>query len=165
MAKVRKVRRSLHPSKPKETNKRNPSLNSNKRGLSTKGLRSATSKAKERAPTRKSPLLKPLGPASKKMVGEEPNHKISPKLLEVIQRRKQQMGQPPKIRGRRGRKPKALTEYLAENQQQEEEGFPVETDYAGLEYDTGIDVKQHRDDNSMTLERFEEYDEELNFDW
>jgi hypothetical protein len=90
---------------------------------------------------------------------------VSQKLLETLQnRRKNQpgnnFGKPP---GRRGRRPKAMAEYTPENQ--EEEGYVLENDHEGIEYETGVRVKKTSEDRGYNLDRFEEYDEELNFDW
>jgi hypothetical protein len=63
--------------------------------------------------------------------------------------------------GRRGRRPKNLADYTPEHQ--EDENYALESQYEGLEYDTGIQVKQPRDEG-FNAERFEEFDEELNFD-
>lgn len=97
--------------------------------------------------------------------------KVSQKLLETLERRrKNQQAQNPrsmqlfaKPGGRRGRRPKASAEYTPGNQ--EEETYALESDYEGLEYDTGIRVKEAAEDRSFNLDRFDDYDEELNFDW
>ncbi len=67
-------------------------------------------------------------------------------------------GRPP---GRRGRRPKNM-DYQPSNN--EEESYVLENDYETLEYDTGIRVKSGKDD-VMSLDRVEDFDEELNFDW
>lgn len=67
-------------------------------------------------------------------------------------------GRPP---GRRGRRPKNV-EYTPSNS--EEESYVLENDYETLEYDTGINIKGGKDD-MMSLDRVEDFDEELNFDW
>jgi hypothetical protein len=97
--------------------------------------------------------------------------KVSQKLLETIERRKKAQGangRPGsmfgKAPGRRGRRPKAAMEYVPGNQE-EEAGYVLENDYEGLEYDTGIRVKEGGDDKGFNLDRFDDYDEELNFDW
>lgn len=99
-----------------------------------------------------------------------PEKKVSSKLIETIERRKaeqqgrkggnQMFGRPA---GRRGRRPKAAAEYTPTNS--DEEAYVLESDYEGLEYDTGISVKSPKDDGAFNLERFEDFEEELNFDW
>lgn len=96
--------------------------------------------------------------------------KVSQKLLETIERRKKVQGAAGKANsnfgrpaGRRGRRPKAAVEYTPGNQ--EEEAYVLESDYEGLEYDTGIRVKEGGDDRGFAVERFDDFDEELNFDW
>jgi len=63
---------------------------------------------------------------------------------------------------RRGRRPKRLAEYTPSNN--EEESLQPESDYEALQYDTGIRVKDASDDNGLGGERFDDFDEELNFD-
>lgn len=90
---------------------------------------------------------------------------VSQKLLETIARRKQakagQKGFFTKPPGRRGRRPKNVEYTPGSN---EEETLVYETDER-LEYDTGIRVAEKSEDSSLSMERFEEFDEELNFDW
>lgn len=96
------------------------------------------------------------------------DRKVSQRLLETIERRKKGQAEggkglfskPP---GRRGRRPKAVSEYVPGNS--EEEAFVVEENYEGIEYDTGIRVKEGGEEKGYNLDRFEDYDEELNFDW
>ena len=95
----------------------------------------------------------------------ETKKQVSQKLLETIEKRKQMkaqngFGKPP---GRRGRRPKDMSEYTPENR--EEEAYVLESDYEGIEYDTGIRLKGGGEDRGFGVERFEEFDEELNFDW
>jgi len=84
-------------------------------------------------------------------------------LIESIERRKQlaeaNIKPPPK---RRGRKPKDVSEY---NAAQDDDAFGTETEIENLQYDTGIQIKKETDEFGIALDRFEEYDEELNFDW
>ena len=92
--------------------------------------------------------------------------KVSQKLLETIEKRRKEQGKAPMFSrppGRRGRRPKGAVEYTPENQ--EEEVLVSESDNEGLEYDTGIRVKQTKDDAGFSMDRFEDFDEELNFDW
>jgi hypothetical protein len=98
----------------------------------------------------------------------KPEKKVSQRLIETIERRKKAAGGPGaknafgKPPGRRGRRPKAAVEYTPEHQ--EEETFQAESDYDGIEYDTGIRLNKSREDGSFSLDRFDDYDEELNFD-
>ena len=66
--------------------------------------------------------------------------------------------------GRRGRRPKAAAEYVPTNNE-EEGAYVLESDYEGIEYDTGIKMKEGGEDKSFSLDCFDDYDEELNFDW
>lgn len=94
-----------------------------------------------------------------------PAKKVSQKLIETIQKRRQTQGKAPlfsKPPGRRGRRPKGAVEYTPENQ--EEDVFVMDADSESLEYDTGIRVNKAREDGAFNMERFEEFDEELNFD-
>jgi hypothetical protein len=89
--------------------------------------------------------------------------KVSQKLLETIEKRKKAKGGMfGKPAGRRGRRPKNAAEYTPVNQ--EEDGYVLESDYEGIEYDTGIRLKEGGEDGAFNLDRFEEFDEELNFD-
>ena len=91
--------------------------------------------------------------------------KVSQRLIETIEKRRQAKGGavPGRVPGRRGRRPKALAEYVPSTN--EEETVGQESEYEGLEYDTGIRVKEGKDDYGFSMDRFEDYDEELNFDW
>jgi len=92
--------------------------------------------------------------------------KVSQKLLETIEKRRKEQGKAPMFSrppGRRGRRPKGSVEYTPENQ--EEEVLVSDQDNEGLEYDTGIRVKSTKDDAGFSMDRFEDFDEELNFDW
>lgn len=98
---------------------------------------------------------------------ETPAKKVSQKLIETIEKRRQAQGKAPgalfaRPAGRRGRRPKGAVEYTPEHQ--EEDVLTVDADAEGLEYDTGIRVKQQREEG-FSLDRFEDFDEELNFDW
>lgn len=97
------------------------------------------------------------------------NKKVSQKLLETIERRKKAQQQGGKeqrpmgfARGRRGRRPKSMSDYTPSTQ--DEDSYVLESDYEGLEYDTGIRLKDSKDDLGFSLDRAEEFDEELNFD-
>lgn len=96
------------------------------------------------------------------------NKKVSEKLLKSIDRHKASQAKSAssnfgKIPRRRGRRPKAAVEYVPGNQ--DEQSYVLESDFEGLEYDTGIRVKESRDDHGTSLDRLEDFDEELNFDW
>ncbi len=118
------------------------------------------------------PAKQPVKAAVKEVAKEGTEKKVSQKLLETIERRRNSQaanakggsmfgGRPP---GRRGRRPKAAAaDYTPEHQG--EETYVMESDYEGIEYDTGIRVKQGGEDKGFNLDRFEEFDEELNFDW
>src|SRR5687768_5812678 len=74
---------------------------------------------------------------------------VSQKLIETIEKRKNNpqparpgiFSRPP---GRRGRRPKGAVEYTPEHR--EEEGYVLESDNQAIEYDTGIRLKQGRED-------------------
>ena len=136
----------------------------------TAAPKTAAAKAKKK-PAKSVPALKavsthpPAQGASAKVTSVN-GKKVSQKLLETIEKRRAQgkasslFSRPP---GRRGRRPKGSVEYTPEHQ--EEELFVADADQESLEYDTGIRVKQYREDSAFSLDRFEEFDEELNFDW
>ena len=65
--------------------------------------------------------------------------------------------------GRRGRRPKNLVDYQPENR--EEDSYIVEAERENIEYDTGIRVSERKEESGFGLDRFEDFDEELNFDW
>jgi hypothetical protein len=111
---------------------------------------------------------------------------VSQKLIETIEKRKAVQQASPKVGAkphgpakpnafapppkRRGRRPKNI-EYTPENRE-EEESMASESDYTGIEYDTGIRLREtgggdagHREDRGFSFERMEDFDEELNFDW
>ncbi|MBI4404819.1 MAG: hypothetical protein HY537_11690 [Deltaproteobacteria bacterium] len=92
---------------------------------------------------------------------------LSQKLLEAVEKRKKAGAPRAPFFGRpkrRGRRPRNSAEYVPMHQQ-EEDSYVLESEYEGLELDTGIKVGEHHDDNSMSFERLEDFDEELNFDW
>lgn len=108
---------------------------------------------------------------SKTQSDESTPKKISQKFIEAMEKRKSQGGwgarkgsmfgggKPP---GRRGRRPKASAEYTPENNS--EEAYVLENEYERIEYDTGISVKSKGGEEGFSLERFDDFDEELNFD-
>ena len=125
----------------------------------TKKLSAAATKPK--AAAKKAASLE----AVKAPVVEKKN--VSQKLLETIERRKQERAEKhgaflAKKPGRRGRRPKNV-EYTPNNN--EEDQYVFEPGYERLEYDTGIRLKDHSEDASGGLDRVEDFDEELNFDW
>jgi hypothetical protein len=99
--------------------------------------------------------------------------KISQKFIEAMEKRKTQGGwgarkgsmfggKPP---ARRGRRPKASnSEYTPENNS--EEAYVLESEYERIEYDTGISCKKPAtaSEDGFSLDRFDDFDEELNFD-
>ncbi len=117
------------------------------------------------------PVKPTVKAAAKEVAPQGAEKKVSQKLLETIERRRNGQAAAGKgsafgarPAGRRGRRPKAAaSDYTPGNQ--EEETYAVESDYEGIEYDTGIRLKTGGDDKGFNLDRFEEYDEELNFDW
>lgn len=125
----------------------------------------ATAKAPKSAATKK--VLKAAEPVATSTT-PIPSKKVSQKLIETIEKRKKaqegaskgnMFGRPPV---RRGRRPKAAQEYTPYNN--EDEAYPSENEYEGLEYDTGIRVKEGGEDRGFSLDRVEDFDEELNFD-
>ena len=104
------------------------------------------------------------------VVQAEPAKKVSQKLIETIEKRKQEQakagGVPNRFgkpAGRRGRRPKNV-HYTPQNSG-DDDSYTNEAEYEGLEYDTGIRVASKGDEGSFSSDRFEEFDEELNFDW
>ncbi len=152
MAKLAKSRRE------KTTTKAKASVRKPDRALTLRGKNDA-------APEKTAPTPTPAADAG-------PSKKISQKFLEAMEKRKTQGGwgarkgalfggKPP---GRRGRRPKASAEYTPENNS--EEAYVLESEYERIEYDTGISYKQPggSKDESFSLDRFDDFDEELNFD-
>jgi len=89
--------------------------------------------------------------------------KVSQKLIETIEKRKKAKGMFGKPPGRRGRRPKNAAEYTPSNQ--EEDGYVLEQDMEGIEYDTGIRMKEGGEEAGFAIDRFDDYEvEELNFD-
>ncbi len=105
---------------------------------------------------------------------EESKKKLSEKLLATIEKRKAEQSKAPafsKPRGRRGRRPKNLVDYQPYSEEQQDDPYSYPSENENLEYDTGIRVASpsggasFRDDGSISLDRVEDFDEELNFDW
>ena len=127
-------------------------------------------KAKKQADVKATAKKKIAAPAPVSAAApvEKTAKKVSQKLIETIEKRKQAQsgnqkgslfGRPA---GRRGRRPKAAVEYTPTNN--EDENFAPENDYEGLEYEAGIRVKDGADDKGFSLDRVDDFDEELNFD-
>jgi len=98
-------------------------------------------------------------------VAAAPKKEVSQKLIETIEKRKKSKGMFGKPPGRRGRRPKNASEYTPMNQ--EEDGYVLESDYEGIEYDTGIRVKDGggATTDGFAVDRFDDFEvEELNFD-
>ena len=145
------------------------------RALKTRAVKSG-SKEKTKKFAKKSAVRKltvapqKLKEIAKKAVSAPPvveKKNVSQKLLETIERRKRERAQKHgaflvKKPGRRGRRPKNV-EYTPNNN--EEDQYVFEAEYERLEYDTGIRLKDHSEEAGGGLERVEDFDEELNFDW
>ena len=87
-------------------------------------------------------------------------------LAERLRKRREQEENPddfdgPPKRSRRGRRPKNISDYSNQN---DEPGYGSDADYRGLEYDTGIRVKKSAEDKGFVAERYDDFEEELNFD-
>ena len=135
------------------------------------------SKASVRKVVEKAVTLRAKPEAAKAETAADPksaasSKKFSQKFIEAIEKRKAQGGwgaRKPSPFGRpgarRGRRPKASnTEYTPENSG--EESFTAENEFERIEYDTGISysAKSSGDDAGFSLDRFDDFDEELNFD-
>ncbi len=69
-----------------------------------------------------------------------------------------------KPRMKRGRRPKGMQDYTPMHQ--EEDAYVLESDYEGFEYDTGIKLKEKEgEEGGLSLDRMDDFDEELNFDF
>jgi len=142
--------------------------------------RKAVSKAKALAPVAKPKLSAKAKPVSAKTAEvksttakKTEGKKLSAKLLEAIEKRQSAKAADSKGKpnpfgrpmGRRGRRPKRLAEYTPTNGDEgSNEQVENENNNEGLEYDTGIRVKEHQSDEMFSMDRFEDFDEELNFD-
>lgn len=110
-----------------------------------------------------------------KSTQEEAKKKLSEKLLATIEKRKaEQAAKAPafsKPRGRRGRRPKNMVDYQPYSEEQQDDPYAYPSENENLEYDTGIRMGSGtatlgtRDDGGLSLDRVEDFDEELNFDW
>lgn len=104
--------------------------------------------------------------AAKQLAEESGEKKLSSKLLETLERHRQKRAAEfaaSKPKGRRGRRPKVSLDYVPEHQ--EEDGYVLEQEFETLQYDTGIAVPSKADESGLALDRAEDFDEELNFDW
>lgn len=90
---------------------------------------------------------------------------VAEMLAERLRKRREQEENPDGMdaprRSRRGRKPKNVSDFSGPN---EESGMNSDTDFRGLEYDTGIRVRNSADENGFVLDRSDDFEEELNFD-
>ena len=153
MAKTRRAKRANPASKSKAHSKKK--LGPAKRPAKAKVL-----------PAKKLKVAKQAAPPAGKADTANKALKPAQRLAAAMQNRKKageknktMFGRP---QGRRGRRPKNLTDYTPEHQ--EDENYATESEYEGLEYDTGIRVKNAKDEG-FNADRGEEFDEELNFDW
>lgn len=136
-------------------------------------LPKAATKPAAAKPVKKSANVAPVATAP-----ATPTKKVSDALLKTIERRKaaqaaaqghqnggsgakkqSNFGRPPM---RRGRRPKRPVEYTPTHT--DEDNYGNENEYEGIEYDTGIRFKENADADGFNLDRFEDFDEELNFD-
>jgi hypothetical protein len=136
------------------------------------------SKPKKQSNVKQASKLKAVAPPTKEVVQSESvsvaaRQNVAQKLAQSIEKRKLEkgaaggkpgnnksfFGRPP---GRRGRRPKQAAEYTP--MQQEEDSYVLESEFERLEYDTGIRLKDGAEDGSFSLDRAEDFDEELNFD-
>jgi hypothetical protein len=154
-----------------------------KGGVKSKVSKTAVVKKKAVTKPKKAsvkPVVKAKAAAPKVAVKVQAKKVVSQKLIETIEKRKAVQQAAPKAPAkpnafspppkRRGRRPKNI-EYTPENRE-EEETMSSESDYTGIEYDTGIRLREtgggdmgHREDRGFSFERMEDFDEELNFDW
>jgi len=148
-----------------------------RRGVSKAKVKTQKPKAKLAGADKKSKALSvkaSKAASSTATMQEESKKKLSEKLLATIEKRKAEQAKGPafsKPRGRRGRRPKNLVDYQPYNEEQQEDPYSYPTENENLEYDTGIRVSSpstgasFKEDGSISLDRLEDFDEELNFDW
>ncbi|NBW98648.1 hypothetical protein EBR03_03665 [bacterium] len=132
-------------------------------------------KTKPAVRTAKTKTIKPVQVMATPVVSaEESKKKISEKLLATIEKRKAEQAKNPafsKPRGRRGRRPKNMVDYQPYSEEQQDDPYAYPSENENLEYDTGIRVSSpsssgvFREDGGVSLDRVEDFDEELNFDW
>jgi hypothetical protein len=148
-------------------------LAKSRREKTTSKSKAAVRKVVERAVSLRNSEPAPVGKTASAAPAEKSEapaaKKISQKFLEAMEKRKGGWGarkgalfggRPP---ARRGRRPKASSEYTPENNS--EEAYVLESEYERIEYDTGISYKpQGGEDGGFSLDRVDDFDEELNFD-
>lgn len=103
---------------------------------------------------------------AKQIADDAGEKKLSSKLLETLEKHRQKRvaqlaAERPK--GRRGRRPKVSLDYVPEHQ--EEDAYVLEQEFEALQYDTGIPVPSKGEEAGVVVDRAEDFDEELNFDW
>ena len=127
--------------------------------MASKKVGTTASKAQPKNKERASTSARAKSETKASAPGEK---KISTALLESIERRKKSgvaFGAKPGFR--RGRRPKNA-DYQPSNN--EEESYQGENELESIRYDTGIRLGSGGDDSGFSLDRFDDYDEELNFD-
>lgn len=141
-----------------------------------KAVKTAPKKATQKKTVAKA-TVKTVAPAKAAVAIDESKKKLSEKLLATIEKRKaEQASAKPafsKPRGRRGRRPKNLLEYQPYSEDQQDDPYSDNNENENIEYDTGIRVTSTasfsatylREDGSVVMDRVEDFDEELNFDW
>ncbi len=123
--------------------------------------------AKKQVVTVAAPAVAAKGAMAAPLDKQQPSKKVSQKLIETIEKRKKaQANQKTSSFGRpmarRGRRPRAAVEYTPVNN--EDDTYSVENEYERLEYDTGIRLKEGVEDRGFGVERFDESNDELDFD-
>jgi hypothetical protein len=127
--------------------------------MASKKVGTSAPKAQPKAKAKAAETSRGKAEAKVTATGEK---KISSALLESIERRKKSAGAFGAKPGfRRGRRPKNA-EYQPSNN--EEESYQGENELESIRYDTGIRVGGGGEDLGFSLDRFDDYDEELNFD-
>lgn len=103
---------------------------------------------------------------AKQLADDAGEKKLSSRLLETLEKHRQKRAAQlaaARPKGRRGRRPKVSLDYVPEHQ--EEDAYVLEQEFESLQYDTGIPVPSKGEDGALTLDRSEDFDEELNFEW
>lgn len=143
------------------------------RAVSNQSGKSTKSRGKRKVEKIAAPIVEAKGKRTAKAHGAGPltKEEASSKLLEKIRQRKSQgqesagakntFGQPVR---RRGRRPKGMEDYQPYREDQED-GLAADDPVEQIQYDTGIQIAAGGEDASFRLERDEDFDEELNFDW
>ena len=115
----------------------------------------ATTKSASSAPAKPVPLARKT--TKPKLT---PAEAIAQRLLERQEEKEDRKLNPPKRRGRRGRRPKNMTDYTPSHG--EEVDDDSDSDNQRLRYDTGISM--HRGEDDVFSLEFDDYEKELNFD-